>query len=60
MTTPTQNLQRATRAFKLALAVTDDAARIASEFPAAGKKLQEVAKLLAAEGRKAESQSKEN
>lgn len=60
MTTATQNLQRAARAFKLALTITDDTARISAEFPVAGKKLQEAAKALAAEGRKAEAESKES
>lgn len=58
MTTPTQNLARAARAFRLALSVTEDAGRIAGEFPAASRKLAEAAKVLIAEGRKAEAHAK--
>lgn len=48
------NLQRAAKAYRLAIATKDDAARMAGEFPAASKKLEEAAKLLIAEGKKAE------
>lgn len=58
MTASTQNLARAARAFRLALTVTDEAGSIAGEFPAASKKLSEAAKVLVAEGRKAEAQAK--
>lgn len=60
MTTANQNLQRATRAFKFALTIRDEAFFISAEFPAASKKLQEAAKLLVAEGKKAEAESKES
>jgi hypothetical protein len=58
MTMPTgaeKNLQRAARAYRLALSTKEDAARIAQEFPAASKKLDEVARLLISEGKKCEA-----
>lgn len=55
--TATQNLQRAARAYRLALATRDDATKIAAEFPKVAGKLEEVAKLLVAAGREAEAAS---
>ena len=50
-----RNLERAARAYRLALFTKDDAARVADEFPTASKKLEEVARLLVSEGKKAEA-----
>jgi len=55
----TTGTKRAARAYWLALQTKDDAARMAGDFPAASRKLEEAAKLLVADGKKAEAQAEE-
>ena len=50
--------QRAALAYKLALQITGDVARMKEEFPTASKKLEEVVRLLVSEGKKAEADQK--
>lgn len=58
MTTMTGNqisLERAAKAYRLALATKDDADRMAAEFPNVASKLVEAVRLLISEGKKAEA-----
>jgi hypothetical protein len=48
---------RAAAAYRLALRIKDDVARIAAEYPKVAAKLDAAARLLIAEGRKAEGGS---
>lgn len=59
MSTGTPNLSRSVRAYKLALAITSDANRVAAEFPRVAVALQAAARIAVSEGKKAEAQGKE-
>jgi hypothetical protein len=49
------DLQRAAAAYRHALRIREEALSLAAEFPKMSAKLEEVAKLLVAEGKKAEA-----